>query len=97
MLFSSQNSTMNLTKEIPLQLVVLCCSSQQETALAKKKETVPSERPTEGADRIGQHLAGVGTGVVRKTLAGRPVGDPSVSHVGPPRWSPNQSWVINQP
>ena len=44
---------------------------------------VPSERPTERADRIGQHLAGVGAGVVREPLAGRPVGDPPVSHDDP--------------
>jgi hypothetical protein len=28
-------------KKIPLQLVVLCCSLQQETASAKKKECTP--------------------------------------------------------
>lgn len=42
---------------------------------------VPAESPTERAHGVGKNLAGVSACVVGKSLACRPVGNPSLLHI----------------
>src|SRR4029077_11114916 len=52
---------------------------------------LPAEAPGERAHRIGEHLAGVASRVIGKSIGRHPIADPAVSkHVRPPknaRWS----------
>ena len=42
---------------------------------------IPAESPTERAHRVGKNLSGVSACVVGKSLACRPVGNPSILHI----------------
>ena len=44
---------------------------------------VPAERPAKWADWVGKNFTGVGPGVMRKSLACWPVGNPSILHIRP--------------
>ena len=47
---------------------------------------LPAEAPGERAHRIGEHLAGVASCVIRKSIGRYPIADPAVSkHVRPPK------------
>ena len=42
---------------------------------------VPAESPTKRANRVGKNFSGVSACVVGKSLACRPVGNPSILHI----------------
>ena len=65
-----------------IEVAVLVGAAADEPGFVSRNDSaVPRKRPTQGADRVGQDLPGIRSGVVGKPLACWPVGYPAVGKV----------------
>ena len=63
--------------------VFVGADANEASFVAGNNATVPAERPAKRAHRVGENFSGVGSGVMRKSLACWPVGNPSILHIRP--------------
>ena len=76
--------------------LVLLVDAEVDQALQPtgQQAALEDERPAERARRVGQHLAGVGPGVVREPLEALPVGQPAVGQMSPQLPLRHHHWAV---
>ena len=63
--------------------VFVGANANEASLVTCNDSAVPAELPAKWADWVGKNFTGVGSGVMRKSLACWPVGNPSILHIRP--------------